>query len=616
MAGVDAVTIGRARVAGWPGHADALAARLAIAQTLASADLRPPGLAPAAVLIVRHLPWRGEPRLPLGRGRPVDPAWERAGRAALADLARRAVRPWDGPAPPDCPAVLFSDEAEMLACLALDVSRGRAAERWWWQMIPGRHGWGSLAPGALAAVLLDRPALLPAVLRLLHGRDQAAALVRRLTPTEADAALRACCAAHDLATPVAAPAPPSAAPLTSSPAAPWRPWLSAAAVAHAGLAAGGELLLGVALTLAHAPSLARSPDFGRQVQRWQQGAVSAAVNDGQPVTPAQGADLPAEAAGRATSAPPQSGQRAVNRWTEAPETVTPASRDAPQEVRDPGDAQDQAPAAPDGPAGQRAVPPDRPLPSTAAGSNRASRSLAPVAAQGLSADAAQAAAALTEGVATQLGGVLFLLNVMQQLDLPDCFEAEWRLASAVGPWGVLELLGRALLLDAARLPTFPKVGNLDDLAADPLWAALAAIDGREPGQPPGARFAAFRDSLHIPAAWLAWLDDADVDQTIDLAPIAPLDGSLLAGVSRDMRRWLAAVTPLLRQMLVGALGDAEDVAAELLLRRGQLYVTSSHVDLMLPLAAVSLPVRIAGLDFDPGWLPRFGRVVRFHYDLV
>ena len=59
--------------------------------------------------------------------------------------------------------------------------------------------------------------------------------------------------------------------------------------------------------------------------------------------------------------------------------------------------------------------------------------------------------------------------------------------------------------------------------------------------------------------------------------------------------------------------DADPVA-DLLLRRGQLYVTSSHVDLVLPLAGVSLLVRRAGLDFDPGWLPAWGRVVRFHYE--
>ena len=60
--------------------------------------------------------------------------------------------------------------------------------------------------------------------------------------------------------------------------------------------------------------------------------------------------------------------------------------------------------------------------------------------------------------------------------------------------------------------------------------------------------------------------------------------------------------------------DGDVDVSDLLLRRGQLYVTSSHVDLVMPLDGVSLPVRLAGLDFDPGWLPAFGRVVQFHYE--
>ena len=74
------------------------------------------------------------------------------------------------------------------------------------------------------------------------------------------------------------------------------------------------------------------------------------------------------------------------------------------------------------------------------------------------------------------------------------------------------------------------------------------------------------------------------------------------------------MTPLLRAMLSRVLGEEFDTVSGLLLRRGQLYVTSSHVDLVMPLGSVSMPVRIAGLDFDPGWLPAFGRVVQFHYE--
>lgn len=42
--------------------------------------------------------------------------------------------------------------------------------------------------------------------------------------------------------------------------------------------------------------------------------------------------------------------------------------------------------------------------------------------------------------------------------------------------------------------------------------------------------------------------------------------------------------------------------------------TPSHVDMHLAMSAVQLPVRLAGLDINPGWLPWLGRVVTFHYD--
>ena len=41
--------------------------------------------------------------------------------------------------------------------------------------------------------------------------------------------------------------------------------------------------------------------------------------------------------------------------------------------------------------------------------------------------------------------------------------------------------------------------------------------------------------------------------------------------------------------------------------------TPSHVDVYLPLSSVSLSVRCAGLDINPGWVPWLGRVVTFFY---
>ena len=41
--------------------------------------------------------------------------------------------------------------------------------------------------------------------------------------------------------------------------------------------------------------------------------------------------------------------------------------------------------------------------------------------------------------------------------------------------------------------------------------------------------------------------------------------------------------------------------------------TRAHVDVWMELEQVTLPVRRAGLDADPGWVPELARVVTFHF---
>ena len=48
-------------------------------------------------------------------------------------------------------------------------------------------------------------------------------------------------------------------------------------------------------------------------------------------------------------------------------------------------------------------------------------------------------------------------------------------------------------------------------------------------------------------------------------------------------------------------------------RPARLDLTSTHADVWLGMDQTDLRVRRAGLDLDPGWVPWFGRVVRFHY---
>ena len=59
---------------------------------------------------------------------------------------------------------------------------------------------------------------------------------------------------------------------------------------------------------------------------------------------------------------------------------------------------------------------------------------------------------------------------------------------------------------------------------------------------------------------------------------------------------------------------AADVAQVLLVRRGRVLVTRTHVDVIMPMDGISLPVRRAGLDANPGWRPDLGRIVMFYYE--
>ena len=52
---------------------------------------------------------------------------------------------------------------------------------------------------------------------------------------------------------------------------------------------------------------------------------------------------------------------------------------------------------------------------------------------------------------------------------------------------------------------------------------------------------------------------------------------------------------------------------EIVRRPGSVTLTRTDLDVTLHMDAVDIRIRRMGLDLDPGWLPWFGRVVRFHY---
>lgn len=154
-------------------------------------------------------------------------------------------------------------------------------------------------------------------------------------------------------------------------------------------------------------------------------------------------------------------------------------------------------------------------------------------------------------VDTAFGGILFLLNAALQMGLYGDFTQPRRpRALDCSPWRFLLASGR---LYAGRA-----------FADDPLAAWLQA---RAPQRPPGAR-------TRHPGLW------------------------------RALRERLA---------LALGLGDARELVPALLRLPARLADCGEHIDLHVDLAALPLPVRLAGLDRDPGWIPAAGCDVRFHF---
>jgi hypothetical protein len=673
------------------------ALRLAVASLLSTAELRPMGVSPAAILIVRKMADPLPGRLaPHRRAIRIDTAWENAFQRALVAIYRHATRPAQGRIPTSANAVLFADEGEMLACLALDISRGVAWEHWWWKAL--LRTLPSSAADGLTFLLCSKARYVPAVLNHLAEWRQALAVLHTVSPEQAMTVLSAMTRAYSMAdfhadsdaareplppekqnlatsrtvTPTSAASksrsgdPIHQRPYIASVApvkAPWERWLPARHLLQR-LGKERASLLGVGIALYREPALVRNSDFLHTLHSWWEEPHAPLVTKED--SPGNSAPQPARkhpdwrrdqhlfAANRQVDASEDFGhrRRTMPRISRAAQDVTGKSLVSARNRQVSKEFQQEISAESLNPIlsctqsvkgefwgdGERREEELRTRDGTAAEDT--------------------SALGFAEGVSTELGGVLYLINLMRYLDLPACFEEGWRLASQVGTWGTLEVLGRALLgQDAAPL------------ADDPLWQALAALDGRELGELPGETSGG-SDCFRLPTRWVnevrggegtayywavnqqrmyLWCEPGYVlvdcprntstpeaqardelrayavepgglsvySRPLDQVPSDNLTSPLVQELHLHLARWLASVLPYIRCRLHHALYRTEaatpDLETMLLRYRGRLYVTSTHVDLVMRLDDISLPVRLAGLDCNPGWLPDFARVVQFHF---
>jgi len=279
----------------------------------------------------------------------------------------------------------------------------------------------------------------------------------------------------------------------------------------------------------------------------------------------------------------------------------------------------------------------------------------------------------TDGVATRLGGVLYLINLLIWLNLPHSWDDDGKFAQQMSGWAIVEALARVLLGDL-----------YEQYRHDPIWETLVLLDRREPGRSIAASGMSLEEErpFRLPASWLkrfgavVWsvfqhderlllYDDAAEFLVADVplrgrtffeaahaevaaysdaglevswhigdlvrtpfmasgwAAFTTLTGEweknwLSAYMSEEVLWWLGRVMGFVYCVLERALGEHFDDAARLaelvLCRHGQLVVSRTHVDLYMSMEEISIAVRRAGLDRDPGWVPDLARIVYFHFD--
>lgn len=161
-------------------------------------------------------------------------------------------------------------------------------------------------------------------------------------------------------------------------------------------------------------------------------------------------------------------------------------------------------------------------------------------------------------VRTRLGGLFFLINVGLALELYGDFTSPLSPGIDLSIWDFVDLVGRDLL--GAQGPELE----------DPVFALLARLADRSPGEPPRAAPGPWRDSLI-----------ALVRTRILAAFPARPDG--------DPFRTLLALP-------------------------ATVHFDDTHLDVVMSLAELPIEVRLSGLDRDPGWVPAAGRYVAFHFE--
>jgi len=502
-------------------------------------------------------------------------------RSALDRHAAGAARPAYGPVPSEANAVLFLDDAEMLACLAADWLTSALHRNWWWREI--------LKTSDAAAVFRMwqlGPSAVPTALESLSARGYAVPFVSRLPDVVASELLRLVLLVHGVPDAgVRASATPSgnstarrvleadratqeAPPVKDKEAEPWLQWVPERwALPPTSIQ---RRLLIQALMLRRAPDVARAPEFQRRLTAYFEPERVAAVK-----TAENGPDHPSEVRAATTNAFLDFGRSKSGRAEYAPklaEDGAPAPGvSEPQCSVDSNRAGEELAAT--GEASNKSSEGFRPQPFE--DSPSASVFLPPgalpegleeeVISVGMSESAVprderETVPAPIERIETAFGGVFFVINVAVALGFYPDFTSPLANSLDLNIWDFLAVLGNRFTDGQLRY--------------DPVWKTLAQLAGREEFEEPG------KQNPWLPPPSEEW--------------VAGLALQVTEFLDRSLNRHNA-------DKFVSCLPAS-------------LTFTSTHVDVFYSMESHPIEIRIACLDRDPGWIPAAGRYVAFHFD--
>jgi hypothetical protein len=437
--------------------------------------------------------------------------------AAIAAAVRTAVS--DASEPTAC--VRYRSRGHAVLDVAVSLARGDRRREWAWRQL---GLWpGSAEPAAagerLAAALAEAPGTVTGLLSAAAGAGALGFLAGLLGPGRLDAVVRTAWTARgcplpgwdDLLGPAAAPHDADFAQVT-------------ALLARGAL--GRELLGGTSLP----PQSVAA-------------ASAAALLDGEP-------SLALSPAARVMPLVTAAALISLGRRRQHDDEESGAAGS-----RTPGDGE------------ARAVPPP---PADAAGHQLAAPPQIASAPQAADATADSAVTAPARGVATEFGGLPYLLHLVGRCGLPERV-AHGELASA----GLVRLLYETGLRILGRLLGSGQVLDRED-------AALACLCGRAPD----ARWPSGIGGE--PGPHLSQAADAEAERLIAALREAVEPSGLAAAAEQDL-------------------------LTEVCRRRGRIVADPGWIDVHLDLTEVSTDVRRSGLDLDLGYLPWLGCVVRFVY---